>query len=169
VQTNPLAASFSSSMPPTVWQWKRFADLAAAELYAILAARAEVFVVEQACAFNDLDGLDEYAWHLIGWVECDGARSLAAYLRLIEPGRKYAEPSIGRVLTTTAFRYTGLGRAAMLEGMARAASLYPGQPIRIGAQQRLQRFYEEMGFRIVSDPYPEDNIVHVEMLRPAGM
>ena len=156
-------------MPPIEWQWKRFAELAPAELYAILAARAEVFVVEQTCAFNDLDGLDEHAWHLVGWVERDGARSLAAYLRLIEPGRKYTEPSIGRVLTTAAFRGTGFGRAAMLEGLARAASLYPGQPVRIGAQQRLQRFYEEMGFRVVSDPYPEDNIVHVEMLRSADL
>ena len=153
-------------MPPIAWQWKRFADFAPAELYAVLAARAEVFVVEQSCAFNDLDGLDEHAWHLVGWVERDGARLLAAYLRLIEPGRKYAEPSIGRVLTTAAFRDSGLGRAAMLEGLARSALLYPGQAMRIGAQQRLQRFYEAMGFRAVSDPYPEDNIVHVDMLRP---
>jgi ElaA protein len=154
-------------MPPIVWQWKRFADLAPTELYAMLTARAEVFVVEQACAFNDLDGLDPHAWHLIGWIERDDARSLAAYLRLIEPGRKYAEPSIGRVLTTSAFRGTGLGRAAMMEGLGRVATLYPRQAIRIGAQQRLERFYQEMGFRTVSDPYLEDNIVHVEMLRPA--
>src|SRR5215471_109465 len=112
-------------MPPVVWQWKRFADFAPAELYAVLAARAEVFVVEQSCAFNDLDGLHEHAWHLVGWVEREGARSLAAYLRLIDPGRKYAEPSIGRVLTTAAFRDAGLGRAAMLEGLARSALLYP--------------------------------------------
>jgi ElaA protein len=152
-------------MPPIVWQWKRFADLAPAELYAILAARAEVFIVEQACAFLDLDGLDEDAWHLCGWAESGGARSLATYLRLIEPGRKYAEPSIGRVLTTGAFRNAGLGRAAMQEGLARASMLYPGLPMRIGAQQRLERFYREMGFDTVSAPYQEDNIAHVEMLR----
>jgi ElaA protein len=156
-------------MPPIVWQWKRFADLAPAELYAILAARAEVFIVEQACAFLDLDGLDEDAWHLCGWAESDGARSLAAYLRLIAPGRKYSEPSIGRVLTTAAFRRAGLGRAAMLEGLAHASTLYPGLPIRIGAQQRLERFYREMGFDTVSAPYQEDNIAHVEMLRPADL
>jgi ElaA protein len=156
-------------MPPIVWQWKRFADLAPAELYAILAARAEVFIVEQACAFLDLDGLDEDAWHLCGWAEPDGARSLAAYLRLIEPGRKYSEPSIGRVLTTATFRRGGLGRAAMLEGLAYASTLYPGLPIRIGAQQRLERFYRELGFDTVSAPYQEDNIAHVEMLRPADL
>ena len=156
-------------MPPIVWQWKRFADLAPAELYAILAARAEVFIVEQACTFLDLDGLDEHAWHLSGWAESDGARTLAAYLRLIDPGRKYAEPSIGRVLTAAAFRNAGLGRAAMQEGLARAAMLHPGRPVRIGAQQRLERFYRDMGFDTVSEPYQEDNIAHVEMLRPADL
>ena len=155
------------STPPIAWHWKRFGELEAAELYALLGARAEVFIVEQACAFQDLDGLDAFASHLLGWSECNGDRSLAAYLRLIEPGRKYAEPSIGRVLTTTAFRGLGLGRAAMVEGLARANAMYPGHAIRIGAQQRLERFYEELGFRTVSAPYQEDNIAHVEMLRSA--
>jgi len=154
-------------MSPISWQWKRFAELEPAELYALLGARAEVFVVEQACAFLDLDGLDAFAWHLLGWGEHNGVRSLAAYLRLIEPGRKYVEPSIGRVLTTVSFRGIGLGRAAMAEGLARARDLYPGRAIRIGAQQRLERFYEELGFRTVSEPYQEDNIAHVEMLRAA--
>jgi ElaA protein len=151
-------------MAPINWSWKRFAELEPRELYALLGARAEVFVVEQACAFLDLDGLDEFAWHLLGWSNGAGESRFAAYLRLIDPGRKYAEPSIGRVLTTAAFRGTGLGRAAMREGLARASALYPGQPLRIGAQQRLERFYRELGFRTVSDPYQEDGIAHVEML-----
>lgn len=150
-------------MPRVDWQWRRFAELAPAELYSLLAARAAVFVVEQACAFLDFDGLDACAWHLLGWATQGEAPTLAAYLRLIEPGRKYAEPSIGRVLTTAAFRGTGLGRAAMREGVARAALLYPGRAIRIAAQQRLERFYQELGFRSVSAPYVEDGIVHVEM------
>jgi ElaA protein len=153
--------------PPILWHWRRFAELEPGELYALLAARAEVFIIEQACAFLDLDGLDAFAWHLLGWAERDGVRALAAYLRLIEPGRKYAEPSIGRVLTTAAFRQSGLGRAAMREGLTRAAALYPGRAVRIGAQQRLEQFYEEMGFRTVSAPYQEDGIAHVEMLRPS--
>ena len=154
-------------MPPVAWQWKRFAKLKPAELYALLAARAAVFVVEQQCAFQDLDSADEHAWHLLGWATVNQAPTLAAYLRLIDPGRKYAEPSIGRVLTTGPFRGTGLGREAMREGLARAAALYPGRPVRIGAQQRLERFYVELGFRTVSAPYDEDGIAHVEMLRPA--
>lgn len=151
-------------MPRVDWQWKRFADLAPAELYALLAARAAVFVVEQGCAFLDFDGLDASAWHLLGWAGAVDAPALAAYLRLIDPGGKYAEPSIGRVLTTAAFRGSGLGRAAMREGLGRAALLYPGRAIRIAAQQRLERFYTELGFRAVSAPYVEDGIVHIEML-----
>ena len=152
-------------MPRVDWQWKRLPELSPAELYALLAARASVFVVEQACAFLDLDGLDEFAWHLLGWGGADGDPALAAYLRLIDPGRKYAEPSIGRVLTTAPFRGGGLGRAAMREGLERAARLYPGRALRIGAQQRLERFYAELGFRPDSAPYLEDGIAHVEMLR----
>jgi ElaA protein len=151
-------------MPHIEWQWKRFAELSPAETYALLTARAAVFVVEQNCAFQDLDGLDQVSWHLLAWAGSGAERTLAGYLRLIEPGGKYAEPSIGRVLTTAAFRGTGLGRALMREGLAQSAALYPGCAVRIGAQQRLERFYEELGFRTVSAPYNEDNIMHVEML-----
>jgi ElaA protein len=166
--TRPIIPSASreiSLTPRIVWQWKRFAELEPAELYALLAARAAVFVVEQGCAFQDADGLDAFAWHLLGWAGQDHERTLAAYLRLIDPGRKYAEPSIGRVLTTAGFRRIGLGREAMREGLARTALLHPGRAIRIGAQQRLERFYVELGFRTVSAPYDEDGIPHVEMLR----
>jgi ElaA protein len=152
-------------MPRVDWQWKRFGELSPAELYALLAARAAVFVVEQACAFLDFDGLDQSAWHLLGWIDEREAPTLAAYLRLIDPGCKYAEPSIGRVLTAAAYRGTGLGQAAMGEGLNAAARLYPGRAIRIGAQQRLERFYAGLGFRTVSAPYDEDGIAHIEMLR----
>ena len=150
--------------PAVQWQWKRFAELAPVELYAVLAARVAVFVVEQRCAFQDLDGLDPFAWHLLGWTGSQEERTLCAYLRLIEPGRKYREPSIGRVLTTASFRRLGLGREAMREGLSRSAMLYPGQVVRIAAQQRLEGFYASMGFRSASAPYEEDGIVHVDMV-----
>ncbi|HZI84881.1 MAG TPA: GNAT family N-acetyltransferase [Casimicrobiaceae bacterium] len=151
--------------PSVEWQWKPFAELAPAELYAALAARAGVFVVEQRCVFQDADGFDAHAWHLLGWIGSARERTLGAYLRLIEPGRRYREPSIGRVLTIASQRGTGLGRAAMLEGLARSAELYPGLSVRIAAQQRLERFYATMGFRPASAPYEEDGILHVDMLR----
>ena len=156
-------------MKPSVeWQWKRFAELQPAELYAALAARAAVFVVEQRCAFQDADGWDRFAWHLLGWIREDGEHALVAYLRLIEPGRKYHEPSIGRVLTIARCRGTGLGREAMRIALARSTELYPGAPVRIAAQQRLEAFYATLGFRVASDPYEEDGIVHVDMVRPAS-
>ena len=165
--------------PVLDWQWSRFDDLAPRDLYALLRARAEVFVVEQSCPFVDLDGLDVHAWHLLGWVRSasmDGERSgdiganraLAAYLRLIGPGRAFAEPSIGRVLTVAAFRRIGLGRPLMKEGLRKSAQLYPGHALRIGAQIRLERFYQSLGFDTVSPPYVEDGIEHVEMLIAAA-
>ncbi|HXX84465.1 MAG TPA: GNAT family N-acetyltransferase [Casimicrobiaceae bacterium] len=146
------------------WRWRRFAELSPSELYALLAARSEVFVVEQRCQFLDADGHDLHAWHLLGW--SGEPAVLAAYLRLLEPGRKYAEPSIGRVLTTASFRGRGLGREAMHQGLRQAVAQYPGCPVRVAAQLRLERFYASLGFSVISLPYQEDGIAHVDMLRP---
>lgn len=144
------------------WTWQRLDELTARQLHAIVAAREAVFVVEQQCAYQDADGRDLHAWHLTAW----GAARVAGYLRVVDPGRKYAEPSLGRVLTTGPFRGTGLGRRLVDEGLRRCARAFPGQAIRISAQQRLERFYREFGFAVVSEPYLEDGIPHVEMLRP---
>ena len=144
------------------WQWSHFESLSPGDVYALLAARNEVFVMEQNCPFQDADGFDQDAWHLLGWDE--PKRVLAAYCRVIAPGIKYAEPSIGRVLTTKNFRCTGLGRVLMAEALVRTVALHPGQPIRIGAQQRLEKFYVDFRFHTVSDSYIEDGIPHIEML-----
>jgi len=153
------------------WQWSRFPELAAAELYAALAARQQVFTVEQHCAFQDADGHDVHAWHLFAWaVELPAAAAipaLAGYLRVLDPGRKFAEPSIGRVLTVAPYRGIGFGRALMAEGIARTRGVWPECPVRIAAQQRLERFYADLGFRTAGAPYQEDNIAHVDMLLPA--
>lgn len=170
-------ATSPRALPPASialqWQWARLPDLSAIDLYTALAARQTVFTVEQHCAFQDADGFDLHAWHLLGWVRADsrgdGGRMLASYLRLVDPGQKFAEPSIGRVLTTPAFRGTGQGRAVMLEGLARTARAYPGRSVRIAAQQRLEAFYASLGFRTVSAPYQEDGIAHVEMLWPGAL
>ena len=161
--------------PEIRWQWTRFDDLEPRDLYALLRARTEVFIIEQHCEFLDADGADLDAWHLLGWVAPQRAADsgdltptvLAAYLRLIEPGRVFDEPSIGRVLTVEPFRRIGLGRPLMKQGLRKAAEIYPGQPVRIGAQIRLERFYQSLGFHTVSEMYIEDGIEHVQMLRPA--
>ena len=140
------------------WHDARFDELAAGTLYDLLALRSRVFVVEQRCAYDDLDGLDRVARHV--WASA-GA-DVAAYLRILPAGSKYAEVSIGRVVVAPAHRGTGLGKELMERGIAAAAAA-----IRIGAQAHLERFYADLGFRRASDVYDEDGIPHVEMIRPA--
>ena len=146
------------------WRFARFDELTPREIHDLYRARAAAFVVEQDCVFQDLDGVDPECWHLLGH---EGSE-LVAYCRLVPPGVKFPEPSIGRVVTTQAARGTGRGRALMVEALARAEKLWPGRAIRIGAQHRLERFYEDFGFVTTSAPYDEDGILHVEMVRPAG-
>lgn len=150
---------------PVVWQWCAFDELSLSALYTILQVRQMVFVVEQACPYPDADGYDERAWHLLGWVEHDEAKILAAYARIFAPGIKYSEASIGRVVTHPSMRRKGMGEALMIEALRRVEMIAPGAQVRIGAQMYLEKFYEKSGFRRVSAPYDEDGIVHIEMLR----
>ncbi|MEN9626926.1 MAG: hypothetical protein RJA10_152 [Pseudomonadota bacterium] len=147
------------------WQWLRFERLGVDDLYDALALRERVFVVEQNCPYQDADGLDRHAWQLLGR---DGAGVLQAVLRVVDPGHKYPEPSIGRVVTAPEARGTGLGRVLMVEGVQRCLAAWPGQGIRISAQAHLQVFYGSLGFVATGQPYLEDGIPHVQMLRPAG-
>jgi ElaA protein len=152
--------------PSTIdWHFSRFADLTPFDLYDVLAARQNVFILEQTCLYPDIDGYDLEAHHLLGWRDMDGKRQLAAYLRVLAPGAKYDEMSIGRVITTPAARGSGAGRALLDQGIAHAEALHPGHRIRIGAQQYLERFYASFGFETVSAPYDEDGIMHIDMLR----
>ena len=142
------------------WQWCELSSLTTSQWYAVMAARAAVFVVEQTCAYQDLDGWDLRATHLIGW----RGEEVAAYLRCFEPGVKYREASLGRILTTQGFRGGGHGRELVARGLARIDELYHS-PVRIGAQAHLERFYGSFGFVKDSAPYLEDGIPHIEMLR----
>jgi ElaA protein len=150
----------------TEWQWRSFAELSQHELYEVLAQRQQVFVLEQQCLYNDFDGLDVAAHHLLGWRTIDGRRELAGYLRCLAPGAKYTEMSLGRVLTTKAARGSGIGRELLAQGIEHAGRQHPGHPIKIGAQQYLEAFYAGFGFVTISAPYEEDGIMHVDMLRP---
>lgn len=143
------------------WQWAKLGELSAEQVYAVLAARVAIFVVEQNCAYLDLDGLDGGdAEHLIAWSGPD----VAGYLRVLGPGTRFDDPSIGRIITAKAFRGSGLGREVVAKGIARTRQRYPGKPIRISAQKYLEKFYGDFGFVSVSEPYLEDGIPHVEML-----
>lgn len=146
------------------WTVESFDEVSLRRFYAILAARVAVFVVEQDCPYQDIDGLDEQAVHVTAW---SPERSVLAYARILPPGMRFAEPSIGRVLTTESVRGQGLGHELMVRSLAVSAQWFPGQPVRISAQQYLERFYHTLGFETVSEPYPEDGIPHLEMFRPA--
>ena len=130
--------------------------------------REAVFVVEQNCAYPDADGRDPKAWHLLGWLVTGSQRDLVAYARIFEPGLRYTEGSIGRIVTAPIVRGTGVGRALMAEALRRMESLAPGQRIKIAAQQRLEDFYIGFGFTTVSAAYEEDGIMHVDMIRRPG-
>lgn len=145
------------------FQWKRLDDLSTREMYTIIQAREAVFVVEQACAYQEVDGLDRDSWHLS--VLKDG--ELAAYARVVEPGLKYEEPSIGRVLTLAKFRSLKIGYALVTEAIRFTEAHYPGAGIRIGAQAHLQKFYGSLGFEPVGEIYDEDGIAHIDMVKAA--
>jgi ElaA protein len=144
--------------------FRTWAELTRDELYALMALRQEVFVVEQRCPYLDADGYDPQASHL--WSTGEGDDRPVAYCRIFRAGVKYPEASIGRVASAGAARRTGAGRALMAEALRRMDAAAGGTAaVRISAQSYLQRFYEGFGFRVVSAPYLEDDIPHVEMLR----
>jgi ElaA protein len=140
---------------------KWFGELTAQELYDALTLRQQVFCVEQNCVYNDCDGADPLAAHLLGRAP---SGELVAYARLFACGIKYSEASIGRVVTSLSARRTGIGRALMVRAIVDTRRLAPGATIRIGAQRYIERFYASLGFVVASEPYLEDGIPHVEML-----
>lgn len=157
----------SGAAPPRIdWRWRSFDDLTPRELQHIYAARQRVFALEQGCLYLDVDGLDERAFHLAAWRETE--REPLAYARVIEPGARYAEASIGRVITTPPGRGAGLGRELMRRAIAGTGLAWPGSAIRISAQSYLERFYAGFGFTIVGARYLEDGIDHTEMLLIGG-
>ena len=144
------------------WILKKFEELTPHELYTIMQLRNEVFVVEQNCVYQDADNKDRYSFHLMGWKE----DKLIAYTRLIPAGTAYAEPSIGRVVTSPSARGTGAGRELMEHSIDTIYKLFGKQPIRIGAQLYLKKFYSSIGFEPTGDMYLEDGIEHIEMVKP---
>ncbi len=153
-----------STVEPITWRCLPFYALRARTLYRLLQLRTEVFVMEQNCAFQDMDGADPACFHLLG-ESVDGA--LLGYARLVPAGLKFPEVSIGRVISAQAARGTGIGHGLMRRAVHAAHGLWGVQPIRIGAQARLQAFYRQHGFEPASDLYLEDGIDHIEMLRAA--
>ena len=142
------------------WKIKRFEDLDIKELYEILRVRAEVFVVEQTCVYQDVDLKDCHAYHLL----CEKDGEICAYLRILDAGVSYPEVSIGRVLTRENVRRQGVAREMMTYAMDYIQNTLNIECIRISAQKYLQHFYESLGFCACSEVYLEDDIPHIEMV-----
>ncbi|NMM99983.1 acyltransferase [Bifidobacterium sp. DSM 109958] len=137
---------------------KRFEELTAAELYDIYRVRVAVFVVEQRCAYQEVDDADRRCWH-VALRDDDG---IAAYCRVIDPGVTFPEASIGRVLATR--RRQGLGTRIVREGLAVARERMGADAVHIEAQTYARGLYEGLGFTQVSDEFLEDGIPHIGMM-----
>lgn len=141
------------------WVLKKFGELTLDELYSILELRSKVFIVEQNCLYNDPDGKDQVAWHLIGTEE----DQLIAYSRILPPGVVYTDPAIGRVVTSPLKRKSGLGRELMTRAIKHCEDLFGKTSITLSAQAYLKKFYESLGFSAIGDEYLDDGIPHIKM------
>ncbi|MBA6114206.1 GNAT family N-acetyltransferase [Pseudomonas sp. NC26] len=143
------------------WLCKHHTDLSKDQLYAILQLRTEVFVVEQRCAYQEVDGQDLKGdtLHLMAWQD----DKLVAYLRLLDPQSQGGEVVIGRVVTSPAARGLKLGHPLLLKGLEAAQHCWPGVPVYLSAQAHLQGFYARHGFEVVGEQYLEDDIAHIGM------
>ena len=150
--------------PMLRWSLSSLTELDSSSLYDVFTLRERVFIVEQNCAYLDCDGRDRVALHLLGRMP-EGA--LVAYARLLPPGVRFEEASIGRVVTAPEVRRMGFGRPLMHEAIARARAAFGGA-LRISAQRYVERFYAELGFVACSEPYDEDGIAHIDMLLPSA-
>ena len=149
--------------PSLDWHLKRYDELSARDVYALLSLRSAVFVVEQQCIFQDIDGLDliEGVWHLLGWQ----GEHLVACLRLFDPSQHDGEVVIGRVATVAWIRGSGIGHELMARALEHCATNWPGCAVYLSAQSHLAAYYAKHGFVVVTEPYFEDDIPHIGMRR----
>lgn len=146
------------------WDVKLFNELSGRLLFDVLQLRVDVFVVEQQCAYHELDEYDRHAEarHLFGQ---DFSNQLIAYARILPPGLRYPEVGLGRFVVKKKVRGQGVGHQLLRVALEKIQSSWPDCAIKISAQDYLQKFYEQYGFVRVSDRYLEDGIPHVEMIR----
>ncbi len=140
---------------------KRFNELSVSEIYQILQLRSEVFVVEQNCVYQDIDGKDEKALHLLGEIDT----KIVAYSRIFKANDYFENASIGRVVIADEYRAKKWGYDLMSFAISSIENAFGKQPISISAQLYLKKFYENNGFIQIGETYLEDGIPHIEMLK----
>lgn len=143
------------------FQIKTFQELTTTSLYEVLQLRAKVFVVEQNCNYQDVDGLDTKALHVLGYID----NHLIAYARCFAPGEYFPQAAIGRVLVEKNYRKENYGHRLLEESIKVIATYYNTTSIKISAQEYLLKFYQQHGFKAIGDTYLEDNIPHRAMLK----
>ena len=140
---------------------KTFQELTLDELYSVLQLRSEVFVVEQNCVYQDMDGKDKKALHILGFKD----NELVAYTRIFKPGDYFKEASIGRVVVKNNDRGIGLAYSIMKSSIEVIQEHYKETMIKVSAQTYLREFYNNLGFKLVGEEYLEDGIPHIAMIR----
>lgn len=140
---------------------KRFKELTTEDLYKILRLRAEVFVVEQDCVYQDIDNKDQKALHVIGYKK----EEVVAYTRIFGEGDYFENASIGRVVVSKDERQYGYGHILIKESIKGIENHFETTTIKISAQTYLKRFYEAHNFKQIGEEYLEDGIPHIAMVR----
>ena len=144
------------------WILKTFNELTLDEFHNILQLRIDVFVVEQNCAYNELDNKDKIAFHFF----CKDKKDvIIGYTRIFKPGDYYKEAAFGRVVVHPAFRNQKLGFLLVEKTMLEIKKLFNTTSIKIGAQTYLEKFYKSVGFQQIGEPYIEDGIPHIHMIK----
>ena len=154
-------------MPNITWDIRVFDKLSIQLLFEVLQLRVNVFVVEQQCAYPELDEHDRHAEtrHLSGH---DESKQLIAYARILPPGLRFPEVNLGRFVVKKETRGQSIGHQLLREALKEIQTIWPGSAIRISAQDYLQKFYEQYGFEMVSDVYLEDGVPHIEMVKESS-
>ncbi len=142
------------------WKLKAFDEMSIDELYNILRERVDVFVVEQQCAYREIDNFDQSSYHLYA---CEG-EEIAAYARILPAGTAYQELSIGRVLVKESYRGRGFATELMTKALDFIREELKGESVRLQAQEYLLHFYSSFGFEKISGVYLDEGIPHADML-----
>lgn len=137
-----------------------FHHLTLKQLHDLMLLRQQVFIIEQNCFYEDIDGADEKAEHLLIYENDE----LAGYLRIFAPGIKYTEACIGRIVVKPTFRGSSIGSRLIGTGIEHIKKKYPNHNIRIEAQSALLKYYQAYGFEPEGEVYPLDGIDHIEMV-----